>query len=854
MAQAHLSVQQISTLFCLRSLTARAFRCPEQRAVYFHCDRRNTRPKIPETGIFPTFCSRKVIAMTCEKEIAKVDDLLARLSAAQQDGQNELPDQRALAQNLGMRLVRAGQELQRSRPAPSSAPSPPPASPCDALRALVDSLLEQYSEAQLACHEGNQRQCGHATILLRQLANAQSKLQDCLHTKFFSNLAIVAIERTQAIQFLLVNGQGSGAAPDNSVPLFASKPMALRVYVNQTAMPGLPVPAYITGTVTVTTVAGSTDVAAFVPIPARPASSINRGNVNHTLNFLIPGGLCVKGAVDFKVDVFDPSHPGDPAYASLPVTFTAHFDLVPGLDVHGVLINYTGPGVGPNDPPLNLPAPTPQQLIDTLSYISRVYPISVITIGGTEVAKFSGNLANQQGAGCGLGWTQLLTMLGNMKAASGRKSVYIGLLPLGTPHGSYIGCGVGGVNSCAAAFENDGTTLAQEVGHAFARAHAPCGNPGSPDPNYPVYGSYRSGSIGEFGFDTLKNEVFDPATCADFMSYCSPTWVSPYTYAALRNALGPAFPSPQSPQAPERRDVEEEYLYLNFRFHEVGRVVMLPSFHLKSVAPANCAGRSASVSCDLLGAADEILYSHRCHLTDPHLCPDAPELLFREAIPWYSETHAIAFRRGTEVCYRYELEASPAEVAIDVPEGLREKSGMMRLHWKPGKNAKVDKGQAGRKVTYLLRYSRDGGATWQALAADLTEPQAEISLDMLPGGQDCRFQVVASSGIRTTVSESDRFAIAVKPAQVYIFEPADGAVFLEGESIVFRGSAFSPNHGIAQFEDLLWSSRLNGQIAVGYECAVSMLGLGQHQITLSVPDGLGGEATAAVRIEVRSNS
>ena len=60
-----------------------------------------------------------------------------------------------------------------------------------------------------------------------------------------------------------------------------------------------------------------------------------------------------------------------------------------------------------------------QQLIDTLSYVSRTYPISAINLTGTEVATFSGNLANEQGSGCGFGWNQLLTMLGNMKAASG---------------------------------------------------------------------------------------------------------------------------------------------------------------------------------------------------------------------------------------------------------------------------------------------------------------------------------------------------------------------------------------------------------------------------------------------------
>src|SRR5262249_46032540 len=57
------------------------------------------------------------------------------------------------------------------------------------------------------------------------------ELQQCLlHPP--SNLSIAGIERTQATQYFLFNGQGSGFAPDNSVPLVANKILILRVYVD----------------------------------------------------------------------------------------------------------------------------------------------------------------------------------------------------------------------------------------------------------------------------------------------------------------------------------------------------------------------------------------------------------------------------------------------------------------------------------------------------------------------------------------------------------------------------------------------------------------------------------------------
>ena len=341
----------------------------------------------------------------------------------------------------------------------------------------------------------------------------------------------MGIERTQAIQFFLSNGQGSGSAQNNALPLVANKTLFLRIYVNQTSVPGLPIPAYVTGEVTF---AGSAPISPFFPIVARPATSLNRGNRNHTLNFIIPAALC-QGVVNFTVSVFDPTNPAD---RSIPETFTAYFQKVPLLRVHGVLINYTGLGDsvgGAPRQPVNIAAPTQADLMNTLQYVTKTYPISGINFTGFEVAAFNGDLMDESGGGCGNGWNQLLSMLSNLRTASGSTDVYVGLLPAGVPRRFFSGCGGGGTGS-ATCYINDGVALAQEIGHVFDRLHAPCGSPAGPDPNYPKYGMYPSGSIGEFGFDTVTNQVFDPTSTSDFMSYCG-GWVSPYTYLGLMNAF-----------------------------------------------------------------------------------------------------------------------------------------------------------------------------------------------------------------------------------------------------------------------------------------------------------------------------
>ena len=160
---------------------------------------------------------------------------------------------------------------------------------------------------------------------------------------------------------------------------------------------------------------------------------------------------------------------------------------------------------------------------------------------GHTVAEFSGDLSAGGPNGCGPGWNQLIKLLRDMQSASQILAIYVGFLPTGVPANVALGCGSIGV---AAGFVSSPsttagilaqTTMAQEIGHAFGRDHAPSAvTAPNTDPNYPVYTTGPSGTIGEVGFDSETGQTLSPSLNTDFMSYSSPNWISPYTYESLR--------------------------------------------------------------------------------------------------------------------------------------------------------------------------------------------------------------------------------------------------------------------------------------------------------------------------------
>lgn len=79
--------------------------------------------------------------------------------------------------------------------------------------------------------------------------------------------------------------------------------------------------------------------------------------------------------------------------------------------------------------------------------------------------------------------------------------------------------------------ENYGETFAHELGHLLNRRHSPCGTAAGPDPLYPHAGA----TLGSAGFAVASGTTINPMAYKDVMSYCSPQWISDYTYLGVLN-------------------------------------------------------------------------------------------------------------------------------------------------------------------------------------------------------------------------------------------------------------------------------------------------------------------------------
>ncbi|MCB9674144.1 MAG: hypothetical protein H6737_03455 [Alphaproteobacteria bacterium] len=260
-----------------------------------------------------------------------------------------------------------------------------------------------------------------------------------------------------------------------------------------------------------------------------------------TFDFEVPARLVAEGSF-FTVTLHDP----DPVETDEDPDENARFDLrdepwtvleTGVMHLHVVPVRYTADGSA------RTPDTSPARLAEIAATMRGMYPVTGIDLVVEPPLDWGSTIQPNGG-----GWESLLGRISDMRldAADLPPNTYFYGLFEAAPSEA-VWCGGGG---CVLGLSNFGTlgdietrasigigfpgrtaleTMAHEVGHAHGRDHAPCGGASGVDPGFP----YSGAALGTWGWNIETGELVDPNANKDVMSYCSPVWVSDYTWHHL---------------------------------------------------------------------------------------------------------------------------------------------------------------------------------------------------------------------------------------------------------------------------------------------------------------------------------
>lgn len=669
------------------------------------------------------------------------------------------------------------------------------------------------------------------------------------------DLVIVDAEITQGIQhfrsFRHLNS--ANVFPDNSIRLVAGKPTIVRLYVDYDAASGLAPITSLSGELTVTIAGMTTAIAPLRTIVPRRDSSIDRGQRDHTLNFLIPENLC-QGIAAISVRVFNTF---DNTQFSANFDRTLTFEAMPDLPIMAVAIEYTGADVSD---PAALAAPTMADFIALFGLTEALFPIPQVVITSFVTMSYDEDVKSNINDGC--------DKMGDLKDAVAElrgdsDDIVYGLYNSGVDTGSVGGCGGGG--AAVGAIGSQGTA-AHEVGHALGRKHAPCDNvtrcatPKNTDDDYPDYIGFDSDSIGEYGFDSRPTmlTVRDPASSHDMMGYSGGRWISPYTYKALMSRIPETFDGASAALSARaeavflparlREDrgcwipIKQPQLFLRLDINRDRSVHFRTSFHFDARPRPHDPDKS-EFNIELLDG-DGLLLRSACLYADSSGCGCSCGTGWPVKI-----RHAIAFdpRARTLVLYECDKELqrwpipNPPKVTVDVIGETESNQTEIEIQWRAYAES------ANRDDFWYLVQWRDRRGTWRGVAPRTQRNSLRVPKRLFKGDR-VAVRVLASSGIATGLGLWEgsvtpppaRRGAAVEISLVGVETRKEGAHPVPG---VLRAVAHETSGEAVPGTSLRWYDSRGAEIGRGRALDLSQLPVGQHQITIVMPQHEGSTAT-----------